>query len=372
MAASDEGAITFQALECRRQSGSLATASIRSSESRLSKGHNSKVMPVFELGQVLEGSSQNPRFGDLIVRRPTAAVALLPSSAVLFTAGAVAGALGKTLTAPLDRVKLLLQTRGGLQAGALKEAARGGGVVGALVAIGKEEGFMGYWKGNVPQILKVVPYSAIQLCTYEAAKRGLRDAEGHLSIPARLTAGALAGMTATLVTYPLDTLRLRLAVDPAARSISGTARALMREGSHGAFFRGLGASMIGIAPYMALELGVFDLMPRDLPPFLRGFSSAFIATSLCYPLDTVRRQIQLQSTASLGALPMAQKIMQREGIAGFYRGFLPNALKNLPNKGVRLAVFDRAKKLLIRAEEAYREETEKASSSTEDLRECCK
>ena len=47
-----------------------------------------------------------------------------------------------------------------------------------------------------------------------------------------------------------------------------------------------------------------------------------------------RRQIQLQSTASLGALPMAQKIMQREGIAGFYRGFLPNALKNLPNKGV--------------------------------------
>ena len=51
-------------------------------------------MPVFELGQVLEGSSQNPRFGDLIIRRPTAAVALLPNSAVLFTAGAVAGALG--------------------------------------------------------------------------------------------------------------------------------------------------------------------------------------------------------------------------------------------------------------------------------------
>ena len=59
---------------------------------------------------------------------------------------------GKTLTAPLDRVKLLLQTRGGMQAGALKEAARGGGVIGALTAIGKEEGFLGYWKGNVPQV----------------------------------------------------------------------------------------------------------------------------------------------------------------------------------------------------------------------------
>ena len=33
MAASDEGNITFQALECRRQSGGLASASIRASES---------------------------------------------------------------------------------------------------------------------------------------------------------------------------------------------------------------------------------------------------------------------------------------------------------------------------------------------------
>ena len=49
-------------------------------------------------------------------------------------------------------------------------------------------------------------------------------------------------------TYPLDTLRLRLAVDPASRSVAGAARALMREGSHRAFFRGLGASMMGLLP----------------------------------------------------------------------------------------------------------------------------
>ena len=51
------------------------------------------------------------------------------------------------------------------------------------------------------QILKVVPYSAIQLCTYELAKRRLRNADGHLSVPARLAAGAFAGMTATLVGF---------------------------------------------------------------------------------------------------------------------------------------------------------------------------
>ena len=44
----------------------------------------------------------------------------------------------------------------------------------------------------------------------------------------------------------------------------------------------------GIAPYMALELALFDLMPKDVAPFVRGFSSALFATTLCYPLDTVR------------------------------------------------------------------------------------
>ena len=40
---------------------------------------------------------------------------------------------------------------------------------------------------------------------------------------------------------------------------------------------------------MALELAAFDLMPRDMPAFARGFSAALIATSFCYPLDTLRR-----------------------------------------------------------------------------------
>ena len=82
----------------------------------------------------------------------TGLLSLLPRPAVLFAAGAVSGAIGKTITAPLDRVKLLLQTSGGLQQGAVKHAVRKGGVWQALVAIGRTEGIKGYWKGNLPQV----------------------------------------------------------------------------------------------------------------------------------------------------------------------------------------------------------------------------
>ncbi len=59
---------------------------------------------------------------------------------------------GKTVTAPLDRVKLLLQTSGALTEGALGQAVRQGNLWKAFTTIGREEGLRGYWKGNTPQV----------------------------------------------------------------------------------------------------------------------------------------------------------------------------------------------------------------------------
>lgn len=49
------------------------------------------------------------------------------------------------------------------------------------------------------QILRVIPYSATQLYSYEVLKRMLRGPDGQLSLPARFTAGGCAGILASLV-----------------------------------------------------------------------------------------------------------------------------------------------------------------------------
>lgn len=52
---------------------------------------------VFNLSSVSDQRAEQPRLGKLLVRRPVAAVALLPQPLVLFSAGACAGALGEAL-----------------------------------------------------------------------------------------------------------------------------------------------------------------------------------------------------------------------------------------------------------------------------------
>ena len=310
---------------------------------------------VYELGAV-ETKNKLPVL-EIASRRPLALLGLVPRPVVLFTAGALSGAIAKTITAPLDRVKILLQVRGGLQKGAIAEAAQSGSLLKSLLAVAKQEGVLGFWKGNLPQVLRVVPYSAAQLYSYECFKQLFTDkTTGELNVRRRLAAGACAGMTATILTHPLDTLRLRIAVDPKCRSLVGAIAILAKEGGLPAFYRGLGASMAGIAPYMALELATYDILPRNIPSFARGFTSALIATVSCYPLDTVRRRIQLEAATAIPWGVAAGAIVRESGIGGLYRGFLPNAVKNLPNKGIKLTVFDKAKTAYAKGLEALEEE----------------
>ncbi|KAI5663499.1 hypothetical protein M9H77_22822 [Catharanthus roseus] len=292
-----------------------------------------------------------------LLKHPLALLALVPKDAALFAAGAVAGAAAKTVTAPLDRIKLLMQTHG-IRAGQ-ESMKKGIGFIEAITLIGKEEGIKGYWKGNLPQVIRIIPYSAVQLFAYEAYKKLFRGKDGELSVIGRLAAGACAGMTSTFVTYPLDVLRLRLAVEPGYKTMTQVALNMLKEEGVASFYSGLGPSLIGIAPYIAVNFCVFDLVKKSLPEkyqkrtessLITGLVSATVATLLCYPLDTVRRQMQMRGSPYNTVLDAFPGIIERDGLVGLYRGFVPNALKTLPNSSIRLTTFDTVKRLIAASE----------------------
>ncbi|XVE97081.1 hypothetical protein REPUB_Repub02eG0279900 [Reevesia pubescens] len=297
---------------------------------------------------------------DQLLSHPLAALAYVPRDAALFAAGAVAGAAAKTVTAPLDRIKLLMQTHG--VRAAQESAKKAIGFIEAIVLIGKDEGIKGYWKGNLPQVIRVLPYSAVQLFAYETYKKLFKGKDGELSVIGRLAAGASAGMTSTFITYPLDVLRLRLAVEPGCRTMSEVALTMLREEGFASFYYGLGPSLISIAPYIAVNFCIFDLVKKALPEkyrqktqasLLTAVVSAAAATLTCYPLDTVRRQMQMRGTPYKSVLEAIPGIIERDGVIGLYRGFVPNALKNLPNSSIRLTTYDIVKRLIAASEKEF-------------------
>uniref|UniRef100_A0A0D9UZD1 Uncharacterized protein n=1 Tax=Leersia perrieri TaxID=77586 RepID=A0A0D9UZD1_9ORYZ len=318
------------------------------------------VAPMFAALTVREGAEEVGKGKQLqlppvaeLVRHPLAMLALVPNSVALFGAGAAAGAVAKTITAPLDRVKLLMQTHSVRVVG--ESTKKGIGFLEAIAEIGKEEGLKGYWKGNLPQVIRIVPYSAVQLFSYEVYKKIFRRKDGELSVFGRLAAGACAGMTSTLVTYPLDVLRLRLAVESGHSTMSQVAMNMLRDEGLASFYGGLGPSLIGIAPYIAVNFCVFDLMKKSVPEKYKSrpetslataLLSATFATLMCYPLDTVRRQMQMKGSPYNTIFDAIPGIVERDGLIGLYRGFVPNALKNLPNSSIKLTAFDTVKTLL--------------------------
>eukprot|EP00899_Mesostigma_viride_P013061 jgi/Mesvir1/21756/Mv04161-RA.1 len=274
-------------------------------------------------------------------QRPIALLTLVPESLALFISGAIAGGLAKTLTAPFDRIKILLQVKS-LNIGNAVGRSASGGFMKAFMTIAQEEGIMGYWKGNLPQVVRTIPYAAAQLYSYEYFKRAFKGDAEDISVPKRLAAGACAGMVSTLLTYPLDTMRLRMAVEPTSRTMSQVAMAILREEGARSFYKGLGPTLISIAPYLALNFAAYDLLKKSLPPEWRdhpaasmctGFTAAFLATTLCYPMDTIRRQMQMRGSPYTSIMHTIQGTVEKHGWAGLYSGFVPNAVKNFPNNG---------------------------------------
>lgn len=304
----------------------------------------------------------------LMQRRPVAVIThVMGTGVALFLAGGTAGALAKTCTAPLDRLKIIMQISSANQQTAAAKAAASGGLIPAFIAIGKSEGIKGYWKGNVPQVIRILPYSTAMLNSYEFYKQQFGGDQyretGKLPVASRLMSGALAACTATLVTYPLDIIRLRLSVDPNMTTMTQVCKAIVKEEGAKAFFKGLPATCLSISPYSALNFCMFDLIKKAIPGeetaqtvATASFIATMLASGTCYPLDTIRRQMQLKSSSYANVFDAGKAILARDGVGGMFRGFVPNVIKNAPNKSVQLTTFDVFKRKIKESEKALEEE----------------
>lgn len=183
-------------------------------------------------------------------------------------AGGLAGACSRTCTAPFDRLKVYLITRGGQQPTTLKDAIK---------AIYMQGGWKGFFVGNGLNVMKIVPESAIKFYSYETCKSIVATAlqcEDKDSIPtsARFLSGGVAGMCAQFAIYPVETLKTRVMSiqteqpgNRRARSIIiDTAKAMYMRAGIRAFWPGLVCVLYRLAVKDMHLTRAFSCMHRPL------------------------------------------------------------------------------------------------------------
>lgn len=289
-----------------------------------------------------------------------------------FCAGGVAGAVAKTATAPIERVKLLIQTQDANPKIISGEVPRYTGIVNCFTRVSAEQGFSAFWRGNTVNVIRYFPTQAFNFAFKDTIKalfpKYNSKTEFWKFFAANMASGGLAGAGSLTIVYPLDYARTRLASDVGSGTpqFNGLADCLMKTMQSGGFFSmyaGFGVSVVGIVAYRGPYFGVFDTL-KELNPWKKdkgiiGLTSKFaiaqttaiIAGFISYPFDTVRRRLQMQAEKPKeqwlynGTLDCAVKIIKDEGVGAMFKGFAANVLRTLGGALV-LVGYDEIKRML--------------------------
>lgn len=288
--------------------------------------------------------------------------------------------------APLDVAKIRLQLQSHSLSDPLSHRHIRGpiykGTLPTIKLILANEGITGLWKGNVPAELMYISYSAVQFTTYRSVTQLLRRLTGpDHALPGAaesFLAGASAGALATAATYPLDLLRTRFAAqgsgeDRVYTSLRRAVATIARDEGPRGFFRGLSPALVQIVPFMGVFFAVYEglrppLSALDLPfgggEALAGTLASVIAKTGVFPLDTVRKRIQVQGPTRsryvhknipnygrLGTIGTLQTILRREGARGLYRGLTVSLFKAAPASAVTIWTYERVLRMLISLDE---------------------
>ncbi|KAG8594877.1 hypothetical protein GDO81_001349 [Engystomops pustulosus] len=274
--------------------------------------------------------------------------------------GALAGAVAKTAVAPLDRTKIIFQVSSNRFSA--KEAYR------LIYRTYLNEGFLSLWRGNSATMVRVIPYAAIQFCAHEQYKKLLGSYYGYqgaaLTPIPRLLAGALAGTTAAMVTYPLDLVRARMAVTPKEMysNIFEVFIRMSKEEGLKSLYRGFNPTILGVIPYAGISFFTYETLkklhaehsgrtqPYPFERLLFGACAGILGQSASYPLDVVRRRMQTAGVTGhtystiLGTM---KEVVSEEGlIRGLYKGLSMNWVKGPVAVGISFTTFDLTQILL--------------------------
>lgn len=273
--------------------------------------------------------------------------------------GAIAGAVSRTCVAPLETIRTHLMV-----------GSCGHSTTEVFQDIMQTEGWTGLFRGNLVNVIRVAPSKAIELFAYDTVKKTLAPKPGEKPkprIPESLIAGACAGISSTICTYPLELLKTRLTVQRGVyNNLIDAFLKIVKEEGPAELYRGLTPSLIGVIPYAATNYFAYDTLRKaykkiskkdeigNIATLLIGSAAGAISSSATFPLEVARKHMQAGAVNGRvydNMLHALLSILEKEGVVGLYRGLGPSCIKIVPAAGISFMCYEACKKILVEKED---------------------
>lgn len=142
---------------------------------------------------------------------------------------------------------------------------------------------------------------------------------------------------------------------------------ILQEEGPAELFRGLTPSLIGVVPYAAINYYTYDTLKKlyrktfkthdvnSLATLLMGSASGAISSIATFPLEVARKQMQVGAVGGRqvykNMLHALVSILEKEGVAGLYKGLGPSCMKLVPAAGISFMCYEVCKKIMIEEED---------------------
>ena len=284
-----------------------------------------------------------------------------------FLAGGVSATVSKTAVAPIERVKMLIQTQDANPRIISGEIPRYTGIINCFTRVSAEQGVGAFWRGNMANVVRYFPTQAFNFAFKDTFKAMFPKYDTKTqflqSLGANVASGGAAGASSLLIVYPLDFARTRLAADVGKgteREFTGLVDCIgktFKAGGGNALYQGFGVSVQGIVVYRGAYFGLYDTATdviggKEANFFLRWGTAQVVTTAagiISYPFDTVRRRMMMQSGGKKklysGTMDCWKKIAAEEGTGAFFKGAGANILRGTGGALVLIG-YDEVKKVL--------------------------
>jgi len=282
-------------------------------------------------------------------------------------AGAVGGIAQVLIGQPFDIVKVRLQT-----------TTQYANALDAAKTIYSKEGPLAFYKGTLTPLIGIGACVSVQFGAFHQARRALETynsnkstfAKPDLSYSQYYAAGAFAGIANSVISGPIEHVRIRLQTQPHGeeRLYSGPIDCVKKLSAHEGVLKGLyrgeavtiireaqayGVWFLAFEYMMNADAARNKIQRKEIPTWKIAFYGGLAGEALwlgSYPFDVVKSKMQSDGFGAemkyKGMNDCFSQIWRKEGMRGFWKGLGPTLLRAMPVSAGTFAVVEMTRRAI--------------------------